>query len=168
MASDERKIVIELKAINTSDDDDEEGEDEEEESVSKARKSAIKRAVKQAVAFTYREISSQLFYEIGKYTSLTEDYKTAIITENVKTTINKVKSLASSTLSTAMLGAKIGGGWGAAIGAVIGAGMSITSEAMNLRRQYDEQNMQLLLGDRTAAYARSRLGLIDNGRGTYN
>lgn len=168
MAADERKIVIELKAIGKDDDDDEDGEDEEEEAVSKARKSAIKRAVKQALSFTYHEISAQVFYEVGKYTNLTEDYKTAVTVDNVQTTINKVKSLASTTLSTAMLGAKIGGGWGAAIGAVVGVAMNVTSTALELRRQYDQQNLELAMNDRTASYNRSRLGLIDNGRGTYN
>lgn len=173
MASDERKIVIELKAIGA--DDDEDGSDEEEESTSKARKATIKRAIKQVASFAYHEISTQMFYEVGKYTNLTEDYKTAVLIDNVQATIGKVKSLASSTLSSAMLGAKVGGllggagaGAGAVVGAVVGAGMSITTAALELRRQYDQQNLQLAMGDRTAAYARSRLGLIDNGRGTYN
>lgn len=168
MAADERKIVIELKAIGKDDDDDDDGEDEEEEAVSKARKSAIKRAVKQTLTFAYHEISAQVLYEVGKYTSLTEDYKTAVTVDNVQATINKVKSLASTTLSTAMLGAKIGGGWGAAIGAVAGAAMSITSTVLELKRQYEQQDLDLKMNDRTASYSRSRLGLIDNGRGTYN
>lgn len=172
--ADERKIIIELKAIG-GDDSDEEEREEEEVSTVKARKKAIHQALKTVFHYAYNEITSEVFYEIGQYTSLSEDYKTQVLVSNIQTTVNKVKSLASSTISTAMLGAKIGGAFGgaggpigAAIGLLVGAGASVVSTGLELRRMYDQQNISLLVGDRNAIYAQSRIGLIDNGRGTQN
>lgn len=174
MAADERKIVIELKALNVAgdDEDDDSGEDE---AAAKKRKKAIKSALKKTLSYAYHEISAQVMYDFGNYTTLSENYKAAVLVDNVKTTVNKVKSLAETMISSAMLGAKIGAfwgpvgaGWGAVAGAVVSAGSWVASTGLDLRRQLQQQDISLLMNDKASGYSRSRLGLIDNGRGTYN
>lgn len=166
--ADERKIVIELKAIGSNDD----GEDEalkDDDKAAKKRKKAIKSALKQAGEVVVREILADGLYQFGKYTSLTEDYKSAVLLDNIQATVGKAKGLLSAMRGGALLGGTIGGGpGGAAIGAFIEAAIYVQSEYNSLRRQWDQQDIQLAMGDRTVAYARSRLGLIDNGRGTQN
>ena len=164
--ADERKIVIELTAVGTDDDDDDAKNDEEKEA--KKRQKKIKSVVKQLGAVAFREITTQALYDLEKYTSLSDDYKTSITVSNIKATVNKVMSLGKSTFAAAKLGFEIGGGQGAAIGAVIGAGVTITTEALSLIRQYETQSLNLRFADTEAKYARTRLGLIDNGRGTQN
>lgn len=166
--ADERKIVIELRAYNSSEDDNEEEGGNEDEEASKKRSSNIKRAVKQVATFAYNQISTQVLYDVNKYVSLSENYKASIVVDNVKTTISKVKSLAASTIGTAMLGAKIGNGWGLAAGALIGISEGAISIGLDLYRQYTNQSLTLMTNDINAGYSLSRLGLIDNGRGTYN
>lgn len=167
MAADERKIVIELKALNVAgdDEDDDSGEDE---AAAKKRKKVIKSALKKTLSYAYHEISAQVMYDFGNYTTLSENYKAAVLVDNVKTTVNKVKSLAETMISSAMLGAKIGGGIGAAAGAVLGGTSWGVSTGLDLRRQLQQQDISLLMNDKASGYSRSRLGLIDNGRGTYN
>lgn len=166
--ADDRKIVIELTAVGSEDIDDEEEQENDEEKDNKKRRKKIKSVVKQLVGTAIREVETQIVYQIEKYTSLSDDYKTQIMVDNVKTTISKVKSLAMSTFAAAKIGFEIGGGWGAAAGAAIGLGVNITTEALNLSRQYQTQSLNLYLADKEVKYARTHLGLIDNGRGTQN
>ena len=165
MAADERKIVIELKSLVGSSDgeDTDDSEDKEDQ-----RASAAKSAVKQINTFVARELVAEVSFEINRYLSLSEDYKNAVRLANIKTTVNKVKALGQSAVNAFVLGSQLGGPVGGVIGAFIGVGMAGISEAAELKRQYNEQDLQLALNDRATGYARSRLGLIDNGRGTYN
>ena len=165
--ADERKIVIELKAVGSADD----GEDEalkDDDKAAKKRKKAIKSALKQVGEAVVHELVAEGLYQFGKYTSLSENYKYAVLADNIQATVGKAKGLLSAMKSGALLGMTIGGPGGAAIGALAEVGLYAWTESNSLRRQYDQQNIQLAMGDRTAAYARSRLGLIDNGRGTQN
>lgn len=167
--ADERKIVIELKVLGSGDGESKEtGEPENKEKELSSKEKAKKSAIKQTVNWAFNEIESQVMYQVGLYCSLTDDYKTQLILNNVETTVNKVKGLASSAISGALIGAKIGVGPGAAIGAAIGVGMDIISEGLSIARQYDQQKLNLAMTDRQTQYMQSRLGLIDNGRGTQN
>lgn len=168
--ADERKIVIELKAVGGTGDGENEEENEESaiEKFDKTRKKAIASAVKQVAGATVREITAQVEYDFNKYCNLSDDYKSQLMLNNSMTTVNLVMSIGSSALSGAMLGAKIGGGWGAVIGAAVTTTIDIGSKIFSYARQYDQQNLQLELGDVAARYSGSRLGLVDNGRGTQN
>ena len=148
--------------------EEEAGKEDDIEKINKTRKDAIKSAVKQTVGWTFNEIEAQVMYDIGKYASLTEDYKMQVLVSNAQETINRVKSLSSSIIGSAMLGAKIGGGGGALVGATIGLFTSGTSQILNMARSYDQQNISLSTANKQSQYAQSRLGLIDNGRGTQN
>lgn len=164
--ADDRRIVIELKAIG-EDEEDEEKKTSDEEKEAKKRSNKIKSVTKQLIGQSFQMLETQVLYQLDKYVSLTDDYKTGVMIDNIKTTISKVKGLGGSVLSGVKVASTIGGGLGAGLGlAVVGA--YVTSEGLNIARQHETQSLNLRLADKEAKYARTRLGLIDNGRGTQN
>lgn len=165
--ADDRKIIIELSVVGDDDDAEEEkGNDEEKKSSKKSK--TIKRMIKQTLDWTAREFLTQATYQFDRYVALTEDYKLQIGIDNIKTTVEKTKHLGLSVIAMAKIGWMAGGPGGAAIGASLGLVTTATSEGLNLMRQYHTQAFNLQMNDRQAQYAMSRLGLIDNGRGTQN
>lgn len=167
MASDERKITIELKAIGTDDSEDD-GNGKDEDKKEKAAKNALKSSLKQIGKFAVRQATTQMLFEFERYTTLSENYKFEVMIGNAQTALKKTMALGSSLINGAATGMIIGGPAGAAVGAFVGAAEFAVTESLSLWRQYRQQDLQLATDDRTASYARSRLGLIDNGRGTQN
>ena len=164
--ADDRKIVIELTALG-SDDEDEDEKESDEEKDSKKRSKKIKSVTKQLIGQGFQILETQVLYQLDKYTSLTDDYRTSIMVDNIKTTISKVKSLGTTIITGAKVASTIGGPVGIGLGVAL-VGAYVVSEGLSISRQYQTQALNLNLADKEAKYARTRLGLIDNGRGTQN
>ena len=166
MASDERKITIELKAIG-ADDSGDDGSGKDEDKKEKAAKNAQRSALKQIGKFAVRQATTEALFEFERYTTLSENYKFEVMIGNAQTALKKTMALGSSIMSGLTTAVMIPGPAGAILGSLIAAEFVVT-EVLSLSRQYRQQDLQLATDDRTASYARSRLGLIDNGRGTQN
>lgn len=162
----DREIQIIVRAREEGDEAQEKFDNEEDAAEIQIKRNKIKKnALKRMANFAYQEITAQVNYEVGKYVNLTESYKTEILMSNINSTAQKAMSLVGMTTTGAQIGAMFGA---PVVGAAIGAAMGIASETMSLIRQYDQQNLSINLGEKYAGYAGSRMGLIDNGRGTQN
>ena len=163
--------TIVLKTVNDGEDTEElspENFTDNQEKLSQHRKRLVKRSVDQIGLLAINEVMTNVRYDIGNYSSLTENYKLRVQMDNVSTTIGKVNSMASSALNGAIIGAQINAGTGAAIGAIIAIVGETINTATDLMRQYASQNLSLSVNDIQTTYSQSRLVLIDNGRGTQN
>lgn len=165
----DKNFVIEIRARNEGDEAraDFDNENEAAEILEKRNK-AKKTALKKVANYAYAEIRAQVQYDVGKYVNLTENYKASVLMSNIDSTAQKAMSIVGVTTASAQLGAMLGAGVGAGIGAAAGFLMGVASETMSLVRQYDQQNLSINMNETYAGYSRSRLGLIDNGRGTQN
>ena len=112
----------------------------------------------------------------NRYTTLQEDYIAENRINNIKTSVNNVKSMAQSSLkgatTGAQLGGAIGGPWGAAAGAAVGvvAGTTFWGVNQHLKNQQKLSGYYQQLNQTTfqTYLDSSRAGLVDNGRGTQN
>lgn len=163
MAADERKIVIELKTTNTANNNKKSSHDYSDSD----RRESIKDAVSDIGDRAIREVASVTHFYVDRYLTLSEDYKNAVRLENFSATVDRVRSMRNTVSSAITLGSSIGGFAGASLGtiSVFVAGLS---SIINLQLQHNQQGLSLAMADKSSGYARSRLGLIDNGRGTEN
>ncbi len=111
------------------------------------------------------EIISAGNYYVGKYYSMTEDYKGTQNTQNTMKLIGLVTSTAGSAVGLGMAGAKFGP-VGAAIGAILGASMSLTSSAISSKREYNEAMYAIHENAYSNYFYSERAGYADMGRGT--
>lgn len=105
-------------------------------------------------------IGSGVSYALTKRMSLSEDYLSQQDTNNALNVIGKV----ASAVTTVIAGAKIGGIYGAIGAGIIWAG----TEIFNEYKRFDQAYIQLNEATEESLFQKTRLGLIDNGRGTQN
>lgn len=167
MATDSRNIVIELRVANSSGTPKEESNNTNEEEQNQVVKAATTGILLQAWSYAKQQIASIVTYEISRDLMLTEDYKSQIRINNAKSAIDKTVSLASALAGGAIAGSP-GGFVGAAIGAAVATiGWSI-SETIGVYQKYEQAYTEIAISNYQSAYAMSRMGLINNGRGTQN
>lgn len=106
-------------------------------------------------------------YSITRNFSLKEDYISQQTYSNVKSVVNHVTSIGKSILAGAAIGSKAGP-IGAAIGAAAAVEYAIVTTAIGEFQRYDQAYIQLNESNYESTFQKTRLGLIDNGRGTLN
>lgn len=117
---------------------------------------------KSAVAYNYAKnaIKSTVSYALNRNFSLKEDYMSEVGLNNALSVIDRI-----SSFSTALtLGASIGGPIGAGISAV----GWVSNEVISAFQKYDRQQISLNEMNYQSTFSRTRMGLIDGGRGTEN
>ena len=105
-------------------------------------------------------ISNGVTYSLTRRLTLSEDYISQQDTNNAIYGISKLASAVTSVVA----GAKIGGVAGAIVGGVVWVGTEIFNEV----KRFDQSYIQLNEASEESIFQRTRLGLIDNGRGTQN
>lgn len=121
----------------------------------------------QAYQYTKTAVKSIVSYQINRYFSLTEDYKSEQILSNTLNIIGKVSALGSAIGAGAITGSAAGP-VGTAIGAVVGAAGWTINEAIQGVHRFDQVGIQLNQMRYDVAFAKTKLGLIDGGKGTEN
>lgn len=106
-------------------------------------------------------------YGIRRYTSLNEDYMTSQLMSNVKDTIDRTKSGINSIASGASALSAFGP-WGMLAGAAIGGATFLFDQHMEYQKRISSYYQQLNASNFQTEFSSSRLGLINNGRGTEN
>jgi hypothetical protein len=104
---------------------------------------------------------------MNRYTSLEEDYVTEQTYNNVLTTVGKVKSGIGSVAAGVISGAAFGPA-GMVLGAVTGMASFAYNEYIGYQKRMSSYYQALNATDFQTQFDSSRLGLIDNGRGTQN
>ena len=175
--TDERKIVIELKLSGGTGggsgqkDDDETSLTDILKSVQHPIKTLEKNMfgknvlVYEGYMQAKRMIKSVALYHAEKYFNLTENYKAEQDLQNVTSVIAHVGSIGTSILAGAVIGAKVGH---PIIGAVVGTGIAAANIFIDREKAFFQQNMQLTTMRMQSSFQMTKLGLIDNGRGTLN
>lgn len=129
----------------------------------KTAESALKKSFpKTALTFNYafNVTKSGLLYAINRNYNLREDYMSEVALNNTFSLINKISSAGSAIAA----GALVGGIPGAVIGGVGWLG----NEIMSAYQKYDQQQIGLNEMNYQSTFQRTRMGLIDGGRGTEN
>ena len=179
MATDERRIVIELKlngeSGNTSLD-----ETVEETDLSKLLKTiqhpiaSLENATlgKSAILYSAFQQGKQLaksaaLYFVGRRFNLTENYKAEQDLSNTFSILSHVAEGAGSIVGGMILGAKAGP-IGMIVGGVVGGVTWGVNTALNSYQAWDQQTINLNTMRMQSSYQKVRLGLIDDGRGTQN
>lgn len=180
--ADERKIVIELKAndILSSNASLNNADEESSENLTGLLKtmqhpvSSLEQATLGKNVLVYRlyesakqTIKSTALYSAQKYFNLTENYKAQMDLNNTLSVIEHISNIGTSILGGAIAGAKFGPG-GAFAGAVAGTITAGVNVAINAAKAWDQQNLSLTQMNMQSAFQRTRLGLVDDGRGTLN
>lgn len=162
MASDSKKITIEIIGGGSGENTDETVVDNElDPKEKKKRKKTGTEIWMTMVAQKALSIATQTIESsANRYFYMKEDYLGETTYRNVKSNISKV----AGSVATIVAGAKVGGGWGAAVatvGVVVNEGISIFNKYASLENQMNTLNYGM-------EFSRTRAGLTDNGRGTEN
>lgn len=107
-------------------------------------------------------------YAIDRYCTLQEDYMSKQAISNVRKTINVAQSGLGNIIGSAVTGAQVGGIGGAVGGAVIGAASFGLNTYLNYQQRMSSYYQQLNSTNFQTDFSASRLGLINNSRGTEN
>ena len=160
MASDSRNVVIELRVTNSAGTpkEEEQNQTEEEQNTASVNWSSV--LVTQAWGYAKSQITSMVLYDVNRYLNLTENYKTQMTVKNAQIAISKVTSLATM-LAT---GFAVGNALGAAVAGVAW----VISEGIGIAQRFNDAYTEIAKNNYQSIYAMSKLGLIDNGRGTQN
>lgn len=172
--ADSREIVIKL-VVDSSDSKDSKGKSNDNvkedgginltqllHPVRSFEKTLKERAPVAGVAFHYafNAAKSGVMYALNRNFSLKEDYQSEVALNNTFAFIGKLSSAGSAIGA----GAMIGGPFGAAVAAVGWVGNEIVSAF----QKYDQQQISLNEMNYQSTFQRTRMGLIDGGRGTEN
>lgn len=177
--ADERKIVIELKVNGSGGNVTRSSGNTEEENLTDVLKTiqhpikTLEKNVfgKNILAYeAYNQakttIKKTAFYVAEKYFNLTENYKAEQDLENVMSVIEHVSGIGASVLGGAIIGTKVAPGIGTAIGAGVGLISAAINTGIDAVKAWDRQHMQLTAMNIQSSFQMTKLGLIDNGRGT--
>ena len=103
----------------------------------------------------------------SRYTTLQEDYIGEQFVNNVETTINKATGAINSVAQGAMTGSVFGTA-GAVTGALIGAVSYAGGQYIQYQQRMSGYYRSLNSSNYQAEFSQTKLGLINNGRGTEN
>lgn len=112
------------------------------------------------------QVVSQANYYVGKYYSMTEDYKGQQNSQNTMKAISLVTGTASSAVSLGVLGGTAFGPVGAIVGATLGVAMSAVTNYMNAKNEYNEAMLAIHENAYSNYFYSERAGYADGGRGT--
>lgn len=162
---DERKIVIEVQLKNAGGTSPNPSPDNVPDDETKEKSSKTTSAITTILMHEFYNqakamVKNMATYEVGKYFSLTEDYMNETNMQNTLNVIGKVASFGTAMFA----GAKLGGLPGVAIASVGWVG----NEIYSMYQKAEQQQLQLNTTNYETAFARTRAGLSDNGRGTLN
>lgn len=129
---------------------------------------ALKYAGQQVLETTINVIENVADSAINRYTTLQEDYLTAQTYSNVKSTISRTKQLGGSIVSGVVSGMATAGPIGAVIGAISSVANYGASQYLEYQKKMSSYYQQLNATNFQTNYSASRLGLVNNGRGTEN
>ncbi|MCR4661686.1 MAG: hypothetical protein K5765_06805 [Clostridia bacterium] len=175
--ADERRIVIELKLKGKGEGGFGEKKDTDLTDALQAIGHPIKSLEKATLGksafiyYIYNQVKNGVIngarYKVGRYFNLTENYKAEQDLENTLSVIEHTASLGSSIVNGAVVGSTVGP-VGTAAGAILGAGFWAGNTGINALKSWDAQNRALSTTRIQAGFQQTRLGLIDDGRGTQN
>ena len=103
-----------------------------------------------------------------RYCTLQEDYMSQQVVSNVQDTISRVKGLSSSLASGVVTGFATAGVGGAIVGGLSSVFLYANSQYQEHQQKMSNYYQQLNAANSQMEFAGSKLGLINNGRGTEN
>jgi hypothetical protein len=128
----------------------------------------VKYAGVQALETVAEIVLSRADAAVSRYCTLQEDYLTQQTTANVKDTISRAQRGLTSIANGFATGLASAGPVGAVIGAVASAASFGNSQYMEYQQKMSGYYQQLNATNFQTNYSSSRLGLVNNGRGTEN
>lgn len=165
MASDTRKITIEIIGENS-------GGGSKEGTNKKETKKTTKK-IKEEIVKTkvYEKVARQVWdnainiaeFQMNRYFTLSEDYISQNTYNNVKRSINKANQIWGTAKSIAFMAAS-----GNVVGAGIAAASSIINEGMEYYQKISSHYQALNATNYQTGFSATRAGLVNDSRGTEN
>ena len=166
MASDARKITIEI--LDGSGGSDKDKEKETKKSTKKIKQEIIKAdTFKKVAKDVNNSVLSLAEGTVNRFFTLNEDYMAQDLYNNVKNSINKAKSLKGTAISIGKVAKTIGGVAGATAGVALGAA-TIVTEMVNYRQRMGSYYQALNATNYQTGFSATRAGLVNDSRGTEN
>lgn len=162
MAEDTRKIVIEI--VTSSEEEKENKTPKPTDNEGKVKRKETKalenillnQAYNQAKSLVSQSVNSSL----NRYYNMKEDYMLENNVNAIKQVYNKTKSLATTIVSGTMVGGAVGS-------AIAGIGW-VVSEGINISNRLKDTYAEINATNYNKTFTKTRLGLVDGGKGTEN
>ena len=165
MASDTRKITIEI--IGGDDKGDSKKQDNKtdiKKNTKKIKKEIVKaEAYKNAIVQVRDTTLNIAEMSLNRYFTLSEDYMSQNIYNNVKKSINKGMQLLKTTGAVATMAAT-----GNVVGAVATAGLAVINEGIQYYSRMSNYYQALNATNYQTGFSATRAGLVNDSRGTEN
>lgn len=116
----------------------------------------INQAFNQAKSVVTQAVNSSL----NRYYNMKEDYMLENQINQARNVINKTKSLATTIAGGVSVGGAVGG-------AIVGVGWAV-SESITLNNRWKDIYAEINATNYNQTFTKSRLGLVDGGKGTEN
>lgn len=179
MASDTRKIVIEIKDSKSSEKKSKKNDDEDKtlEGLKVALRpiQSLEKVIvgdSQSAKYLYEQLKNlanqAVNYSINRTANMTEDYLAQNELSNSQKAISKAGGLASSVIAGAAAGSMIAPGIGTVAGAFVGAATYVATEAISGASTLSQYYSNINSATYQSEFSRQRAGLSDEGRGTEN
>ena len=169
MASDNRKIIIEIRDSNTTQNSSAKNNNEYKKNKKNSLKLAkeeikkeelknilVNQAYNQAKALIKQSVQSSL----NRYYNMKENY----MLENDIQQFQNIANKTGNFITTVAAGASIGG----PVGATIAAGSWVINETIGTANKWADVYAQINADNYNKTFTKKRIGLVDNGRGTEN
>ena len=163
MANDTRKITIEILGDGSSGENTT-SKKENKKQTKKIKEEIIKAdAYKKAIKTIANSTVNVAEFSLNRYFTLSEDYMSQNIYNNVKHSIQKSVQLFSTAKNVAIMAAT-----GNYVGAAVTAGAAIINEGMQYYQRMSGYYQALNATNYQTGFSATRAGLVDGGRGTEN
>lgn len=165
MASDTRKITIEI--LDGSGETDKEGKKEQKKpkkTTKKIKEEIIKAdAYKNAIKQVWNTTLNVANFSFNRYFTFSEDYISQNLYNNVLNSINKGKQLIGTAKTVAIMAAT-----GNVVGAAVTAGVAVVNEGMQYYQRMSGYYQTLNATNYQTGFSATRAGLVNDSRGTEN
>lgn len=165
MATDTRKITIEiLDGSGENDKEDEKEKKKPKKTTKKMKEEIIKAdAYKDAIKQVWNTTLNVANFSFNRYFNFSEDYISQNLYNNVLNSINKGKQLLGTAKTVVTMAAT-----GNVVGAVVTAGVSVINEGMQYYQRMSSHYQALNATNYQTGFSATRAGLVNDSRGTEN
>lgn len=164
MTNDARKITIEILGEGTSEENSTVDKKSDKKQTKKMKKEIIKANVyKDAVKQVINNAVNIAEFQMNRYFTLSEDYMTQNLYNNVRQSINKANQIRRTATNVAFMAAS-----GNIPGAIITGVSSIINEGMQYYQRMSGYYQALNATNYQTGFSATRAGLVNDSRGTEN
>ena len=167
----EKRIIVEIKVTNEGSGEQNQPGSPNDTNQKNKKKTKEEKATAYAIESAKRvggAIINSAELSLNRYFSMSENYMAEVDYQNTLNVIQKASSLGMTVISGAKVGAAAGGVIGAAVGTILSAAVWTGNEYTAYRQKMSNYYQNLNAANYQTEFDKTRLGLINEGKGTEN